>query len=106
MVYEWHFGKPKPKFPSVSQALLVNKPTVQAVGFVSRFMGHVTRDPGAGSPENLKTVTSGSLANALCNLVTEQGTEPEMTPPVKCVSGFRSAVMPEIYHFSNSWLMA
>ncbi|AZE88061.1 hypothetical protein C4J97_1344 [Pseudomonas orientalis] len=37
-------------------------------------MGHVTRDPGAGSPENLKTVTSGSLANALCNLVKEQGT--------------------------------
>ncbi len=26
--------------------------------------------------------------HALCKLVTEQGTEPEMTPPVKCVSGF------------------
>ncbi|AZE93474.1 hypothetical protein C4J95_1349 [Pseudomonas orientalis] len=37
-------------------------------------MGHGTRDPGAGSPENLKTVTSGSLANASCNLVIEQGT--------------------------------
>ena len=55
-------------------------------------MGHVTRDPGAGSPENLKTVTSGSLANALCNLITEQGTEPEIDSTSEMRIGFLGAL--------------
>jgi len=38
------------------------KPTAQAVGFVLRGNGPGFRDPEGGSPENLKTVTSGSLA--------------------------------------------
>ncbi|MFC6297957.1 hypothetical protein GNF76_02175 [Pseudomonas sp. CCM 7893] len=54
--------------------------------------GPVTRDPGAGSPENLKTVTSGSLANASCNLITEQGTEPEIDSTSEMRIGFLGAL--------------
>ncbi|WP_155952131.1 hypothetical protein [Pseudomonas sp. CHM02] len=54
--------------------------------------GPDTRDPGAGSPENLKTVTSGSLANALCNLSTEQGTEPEIDSTSEMRIGFLGAL--------------
>ncbi|WP_294733262.1 hypothetical protein [uncultured Pseudomonas sp.] len=54
--------------------------------------GPVTRDPGAGSPENLKTVTSGSLANALCNLIKEQGTEPEIDSTSEMRIGFLGAL--------------
>ncbi|OOW02285.1 hypothetical protein B8W70_02630 [Pseudomonas sp. 1239] len=49
--------------------------------------GPDSRDPGAGSPENLKTVTSGSLA-----VPVRSGLRPQAgtgaSPPVKCVSGF------------------
>ena len=64
------------------------KPTACAVGFVLWNMGRAFVIRKSPHLKIFKTVTSGSLANALCNLVTEQGTEPEMTPPVKCVSGF------------------
>ncbi|MGY2181405.1 hypothetical protein [Pseudomonas agarici] len=35
--------------------------------------GPDTRDPGAGSPENLKTVTSGSLAKVRADMTTDHG---------------------------------
>jgi hypothetical protein len=54
--------------------------------------GPDTRDPGAGSPENLKTVTSGSLANASCNLITEQGTRPEIDSTSEMRIGFLGAL--------------
>ncbi|QDG59137.1 hypothetical protein NIBR502773_22255 [Pseudomonas sp. NIBRBAC000502773] len=54
--------------------------------------GPVTRDPGAGSPENLKTVTSGSLANALCKCAhrTQHGPEHDSTSEMRI--GFLGAL--------------
>ncbi len=91
VVYEWHFGKPKTEsFPSVSQALTgPTSPLCEQWALFYEVYGPVTRDPGAGSPENLKTVTSGSLANALCEMCSQNTAQGRnMTPPVKCVSGF------------------
>lgn len=107
VVYEWHFGKPKPKFPSVSQALLVQQAHCESSGLCfTRFMGLT---PAIRALAHLKILNrhqrfAGKRFVQMCSQNTARGRN--MTPPVKCVSGFRSAVMPEIYHFSNSWLMA
>jgi len=54
--------------------------------------GPDTRDPGAGSPENLKTVTSGSLAKARADVATDHGIGPEHDSTSEMRIGFLGAL--------------
>jgi hypothetical protein len=72
VVYEWHFGKPKTEVSLSKPGVTGQQAHCEQWALFYEVWACHPRS-GAGSPENLKTVTSGSLANASCNLATDQG---------------------------------